>query len=309
MTRVARSLAEAQGFGPSAVAIGVFDGVHCGHQELLRRTVATARELGVKSAVLTFHPHPACVVAPERAPRQLYSVEQRCELLAAQGIDEVLVLPFDETIAEMPPEGFAAGPLRAVMQARAVLVGDNFRFGCNRAGDVSTLSQLGFATRPLTAVKLRGLVVSSSEIRKRIEGGEVSLAGRLLGRPYAISGDIVSGHGIGSKQTVPTLNLRTPAEVLPSNGVYITRTMDLSSNTRWNSITNIGTRPTFENAGGLSIETFLLDPLTTATPQRIRLEFLHRVRPERKFESPEALKTQILRDVATARGYFRRLHW
>ena len=152
----------------------------------------------------------------------------------------------------------------------------------------------------------RRLVVSTSEVRTRIEGGEVSLAGRLLERPYALSGDVVPGHGVGSKQTVPTLNLHTEAPVLPHNGVYITRTTDPETGRRWNSITNIGIRPTF---GGdkLTIETFLLDAFDGATPSRIRVEFLRRVRDERKFESPEALKSQILRDVGRAQAYFRRL--
>jgi riboflavin kinase/FMN adenylyltransferase len=307
--RIARSIDEATNFGPAAVAIGVFDGVHAGHQELLRRTIATARELGVKSAVLTFHPHPACVVAPERAPKLLYTPEERCRLLTEQGIDEVLVLPFNQAVASMPPEEFASGLLRTVFDARAILVGENFRFGCARAGDISTLANLGFLTRPLPAVTRRGLVVSSSEIRKRVEAGEVSKAARLLGRCYAITGDIVTGHGIGSKQTVPTLNLRTQAEVIPANGVYITRTTDPSTGRRWNSITNIGTRPTFANEGGLSIETFLLSPFDGSTPVCITLDFLRRVREERKFDSPEALKSQILRDVTTAQTYFRRLNW
>ena len=309
MTKVAWSVDQAQGFGPSAVAIGVFDGVHVGHQELLRRTIATARELGVQSAVMTFHPHPTCVVAPERAPRLMYSPEERCQLLSEQGIDEILVLPFTQEVASMPPEDFASGLLRSVFDARAILVGENFRFGCARAGDITTLAELGFTTRPLPAVELRGLVVSSSEIRKRIEGGEVSLAARLLGRFYAISGQIVSGHGIGSKQTVPTLNLRAAAEVLPGRGVYITRTTDPLSGRVWKSITNVGVRPTFDNAGGVSIETFLLSPFAGAAPLQIRLEFLRRVRDERKFESPEALKFQILKDVRTAQTWFRRLNW
>ena len=159
--RIARSLDEATNFGPAAVAIGVFDGVHTGHQELLRRTIAAARELGVKSAVLTFHPHPACVVAPERGPKLLYTPEERCRLLAEQGIDEVLVLPFNEDVASMPPEEFASGLLRTVFDARAILVGENFRFGCARAGDITTLADLGFSTRPLPAVTWRGIVVSS----------------------------------------------------------------------------------------------------------------------------------------------------
>lgn len=309
MTRIAWSIDDAHDFGPSAVAIGVFDGVHAGHQELLRRTIATARELGVKSAVLTFHPHPACVVAPQRAPKLLYSPQERCQLLSEQGIDEVLVLPFTEAVASMPPEEFASGLLRSVFDARAILVGENFRFGCARAGDITTLSELGFTTRPLQAVERRGLIVSSSEIRKRVESGEVSLAGRLLGRFYAIGGEIVSGHGIGSKQTVPTLNLRTTAEIVPARGVYITRTTDPDTGRVWQSITNIGVRPTFENAGGASIETFLLSPFSGDTPHQIRLEFLRRVRDERKFDTPEALKSQIFRDVRTAQTYFRRLNW
>ncbi|MEO8096158.1 MAG: bifunctional riboflavin kinase/FAD synthetase [Acidobacteriota bacterium] len=310
MTRVARSLAEASGFGPCAVAIGVFDGVHLGHQELLRRTVEAARELGVKPAVLTFDPHPACVVAPGRAPRLLYSIEERCELLTRFGAGEILVLPFNTDVAAMPADDFAAGPLRTVLRAKSILVGADFRFGFQRAGTVDTLRQMGFDVRPLAAVTYRGSIVSSSEIRRRIETGDIARAGRLLGRAYAIAGDIVSGQGIGRKQTVPTLNLRTGAEVLPASGVYVTRTTDPGTGQQWNSVTNIGTRPTFENAGALSVETFLLEPLTGSSPLNIRLEFLHRVRDERRFETPEALKTQILRDVSTAQAYFRRcIRW
>ncbi len=167
----------------------------------------------------------------------------------------------------------------------------------------------GFETRVVTPVKWRGRAVSSSEIRRAVESGRVALAGRLLGRPYATAGDVVPGHGIGSKQTVPTLNLRTHAQVLPSTGVYITRTFDAESARSWNSITNVGYRPTFADASGgqeLTIETFLLDRLDPPAPQRIRVEYLRRVREERKFETPEALKAQILRDVGRAQAYFRR---
>lgn len=263
----------------------------------------TAQELRLRSAVLTFDPHPASVVAPGREPRLLTTVQERCRLIRTLGIDNILVLPFDERIAAMTPAQFANDILRARLNATAILVGEGFHFGCRRAGTIATLSDLGFIVRPLAPVKYRGLVVSSTEIRKRIESGDVSRAGRLLNRPYSIFGDIVSGHGIGSKQTVPTLNLQTSAEVLPANGVYITRT-----NHRWNSITNIGTRPTFENNGALSIETFLLSPFEEPAPKSITLEFLRRVRDERKFDSSEALRAQILRDVTTAKTYFRRLN-
>jgi riboflavin kinase/FMN adenylyltransferase len=153
-------------------------------------------------------------------------------------------------------------------------------------------------------VKCRGRVVSSSQVRRSIECGDVALACRFLNRPYAIAGDVVTGHGIGSKQTVPTLNLRWTAEVLPRAGVYITRTHESQA---WNSITNVGYRPTFANADPeLSIETFLLDPLDGSAPRQIRVEFLRRVREERKFDSPEALKAQILKDVGRAQAFFRR---
>jgi riboflavin kinase/FMN adenylyltransferase len=148
--------------------------------------------------------------------------------------------------------------------------------------------------------------VSSSEIRRLIEEGDVAMADRLLERPYDLTGDVISGHGIGSKQTVPTLNLKTPAEVIPANGVYITRTRDCESDDHWNSITNVGTRPTFEG-DSLSIETFLLSSFDGLTPGRISVEFWRRVREERKFENADALKQQIFRDVGRAQTFFRRL--
>jgi riboflavin kinase/FMN adenylyltransferase len=167
--------------------------------------------------------------------------------------------------------------------------------------------RFGFETRIVPPVRWRGRLVSSSGIRRAIEAGNVSLAARFLERPYALEGDVVSGHGIGAKQTVPTLNLRTSAQVLPLSGVYITRTADLdATHRRWNSITNVGMRPTF-NGRELTIETFLLDPLDPPSPARIRVEFLERVREERKFDTPEALKTQILCDVARTQRFFARL--
>jgi riboflavin kinase/FMN adenylyltransferase len=190
------------------------------------------------------------------------------------------------------------------------MVGDNFRFGHKQAGDIKILLELGerfdFQTHIVDAVRRRGRIVSSSGIRRLIEEGSIAMAGRLLERCYALSGDVVSGHGIGSKQTVPTLNMSTPAEVIPANGVYITRTRDLETGDRWDSITNVGTRPTFEG-DNLSIETFLLSAFDGLTPGRISVEFLRRVRAERKFESPEALKQQIFRDVGRAQTFFRRL--
>ena len=309
--RVARSAAEAAGFAPSAVTIGNFDGVHIGHQHLFDQVIDAARAKGLKPTVLSFDPHPARVVAPDRAPRLLTTLDERIALMGAHGIEQVLLLPFTSEVARLSPEEFVAQILAKVLGAKVVLVGDNFRFGHKQAGDTGTLAELGsrygFETRIVGAVQSRGRVVSSSAVRALIDSGEVSRACRFLGRPYAVSGDVVRGHGIGSKQTVPTLNLRSSAEILPRRGVYITRTRDLNADRSWKSITNIGYRPTFGGDDTLSIETFLLEPLNGETPERIRVEFLRRVRDERKFESPEALKAQILRDVGRAQAYFRRL--
>ena len=308
---IARQLGEAAAFKPCALTIGNFDGVHLAHRRLLRATAEIAREAGLRPAVLMFDPHPACVVAPERAPRLLTSLEERCELIRGEGIENILIQPFTTELARLTPEEFATEFLRDGLGARCVIVGENFRFGCKQAGDTRMLQELGarlgFEVRLLETVLWRGRRVSSGEVRKLVAAGDVGIAGRLLERPYAISGDIVSGHGIGSKQTVPTLNLRSAAQVIPARGVYITRTSEIGGARLWNSITNIGTRPTFGNDDALSIETFLLDPLEGATPEKIRLEFLRRVRDERKFESPEALKAQILRDVGRAKAYFRRV--
>ena len=312
---VARSLEQASGFKPCALTIGNFDGVHLAHRRLLRAAVETSGRTGLKPAVLMFDPHPSCVVAPERAPRLLTSLEERCELIRTEGIENILIQPFTTELARLTPEEFATQFLRDGLDARCVIVGENFRFGCKQAGDTQMLrelgSRLGFEVRLIEIVRWRGRRVSSGEVRKLVAMGEVGIAGRLLERPYAISGEIVRGFGIGSKQTVPTLNLRTDAQVLPARGVYITRTTELDGSRHWNSITNVGYRPTFGDTCGtddtLSIETFLLDPFDGATPERIRLEFLRRVRDERKFENSEALKAQILRDVGRAKAYFRRV--
>ncbi len=309
--KIYRSLEEAPAdFGPSALTIGNFDGVHHGHRRLLRRLGAVARERGWKSSVLTFHPHPTCIVAPQRTPALMTTPEQRAALIAQEGIDQVLILPFTAEVAQLTPEEFARDLLAGRLQARAVLVGDNFRFGHRQAGDVGVLSELGrtlgFETEIVPAVRLRNRLVSSSNIRDLIRGGMVHIAARLLERAYALEGEVVAGRGVGSKQTVPTLNLATTAEVVPGNGVYVTRTRDRDDGRTWNSITNIGFRPTFGASEERSIETFLLDPLAGDAPRRIRVEFLWRVRDERRFDSPEALRSQILRDVGGAQRYFRR---
>ncbi len=306
-----RSLADLPGdFGPCAITIGNFDGVHIGHQQIIRQVVERARANGWKAAALTFDPHPTRLVAPERVPGLLTTPEQRAQRMLDQGLDEVLILPFTKEIAALTGEQFVRDILSTRLQARSVFVGDNFHFGHRAAGNAVSLrdlgKQFGFSVDILRPITWRGRVVSSSEVRRFIESGDVSRACRMLGRPYALEGAVVPGAGIGSKQTVPTLNLDTKAEVLPHNGVYVTRTHDLGSSRDWPSITNVGYRPTF-NGHGLTIETFLLAPLDGETPKEILVEFLRWVREERKFPNPEALKAQIFRDVARAQAFLRRI--
>ncbi|HOL69821.1 MAG TPA: bifunctional riboflavin kinase/FAD synthetase [Bryobacteraceae bacterium] len=308
--RVFWSLEEAAGrFGPCALTIGNFDGVHAGHRRILRRVVAVARERGWKPSALSFDPHPTRIVATERAPRLMTTPARRASLMGEEGIEQLLVLPFTPEFSRLTPEEFARQVLVEALDARAVLVGDNFRFGHEHAGDTRTLAELGrrlgFSTEVIPAIRMRGRIVSSSEVRRLVEAGNVSLACRLLETPFAIEGEVAPGRGIGSKQTVPTLNLVPGDGLVPATGVYVTRTRDLDSPRVWDSITNCGRRPTF-GGGELTVETYLLDPLEGPAPRAIRVQFLRRLREERKFPSAEALKEQIMRDVARARKYFRR---
>ncbi len=310
--RVFRSLdAVPADFGPSALSIGNFDGVHVGHRAILRRVKEVAVERGLKASVLTFNPHPSIVVNPARAPRLMTTPEQRCALMREEGIEQVFILPFNLAVAQLTPEQFVERVLVDKLGVRAVLVGHDFCFAYKQSGNVRVLRELGakygFTTEEVKAVMLRGHLASSTALRVLIETGRISQAGRLLGRPYGLEGEVVAGRGVGSKQTVPTLNLATQTEVLPATGVYVTATRDLGDGRMWPSITNVGYRPTFGEGQEISIETFLLEPLAGATPRRIRVDFLRRVREERQFPDAQALKQQILRDAGRAQTYFRRL--
>jgi riboflavin kinase/FMN adenylyltransferase len=305
------SMDAAQGrCGPCAVTIGNFDGVHRGHQALLDATCEYARENKLDAAVLTFHPHPAVFVAPHRIPELICSLEDRIRLLSEAGAKQILVLPFNEHLARFTPDEFVSQIIVKGLHARAVVVGENFRFGHRQTGTTETLKELGqsydFAAQFLPWVSYRGKVVSSSVIRKCIDAGNVSLAGRLLGRCFFLEGDVMKGHGIGSQQTVPTLNLKPPAGQIIPRGVYITETVEPSTGRVWPSITNAGTRPTFDGAE-LTVETFLLAPLEGLSPTHIQVRFRRFVRNERFFEDSASLKAQILLDVGRAKAFWRRV--
>ena len=307
---VFRSLDEARGsFGPCSLAIGNFDGVHIGHQALLHATRTFALANNLQTGVLTFHPHPTVLVAPSRVPPMLCTLEQRLARLRTFGVQKILVLPFTDELALLTPDEFIAA-IHSSLETKGIFVGDNFRFGHKKAGTTEVLAALGnkynFAATFLDRLTFRGKIVSSSAVRLALSECRLALAGHLLGRCFSVAGPVVSGQGIGSKQTVPTLNLRPQEGQIELRGVYVTQTFDLDNGRSWPSITNAGVRPTF-GGGEVTIETFLLGPLTGETPRRIRVDFQHYVRPEKQFASAQELKEQIFKDVTRARVYWRRV--
>jgi len=309
--RIFRSMAEIPaGFGPSAVTIGNFDGMHWGHRQIMRRTVTVSKAQALVPVVLTFDPHPAAVLAPERAPKLIMTIDQRLRAMQAEGIEAVFLLPFSVEFARQSAEQFAQEVLHNTLDARVVLVGEDFRFGYKQAGTIDTLRALGaqmnFTMEAIAPILRRGQRISSSAIRSLIAEGRVSRACRMLGAPLALEGNVVRGQGIGARQTVPTLNLAVESGVLPGHGVYVTTTSDLESPRRWRSITNVGVRPTF-NGDDLTVETFLLEPLTGESPKRIEVRFLSYIRSEVRFDTPEALKARIMKDIALAGRVHRRL--
>jgi riboflavin kinase/FMN adenylyltransferase len=309
MIPVYRSVAEIPaGFGPSVASIGNFDGVHLGHQEILSAVVREAREIGFRSVAITFDPHPEKFLRPARAPRLLTPMDERVRLLAATGIDAVLALPFNSALASLTAEEFLLGIVVGAMGIRSLHEGGNFRFGHQAQAGVDQLNDFGatfgFAVHVHAPVHVRGLEVSSSAIRTLVAAGDVRRARWMLGRPFAVRGTQARGRGIGTRQLVPTVNMAPYAELLPAFGVYVTR---LTVGGRcFQAVTNVGNRPTF-GAPSFAVESHILDfePVEIDEQTPIDLEFLLRLRGEIEWPSPEALKTQIFKDVAKARRYFR----
>ena len=291
----------------SVLAIGNYDGIHLGHQAILHANVERAHETGAVATALTFDPPPLKLLRPEAAPLRLSTNEQRMQWFGALGLEAAVVLPFTLELSKLSPEGFVEQILVRDLCVKTVLVGENFRFGHRQAGNVKLLRELGqrlaFEVAIIPPVMYRGEIVSSTIIRREIAEGDVCRAGRLLGRPFVLTGEVVKGTGTGSKFVFPTLNLRAEQELLPERGVYITRTYFPGLPRSVRSVTNVGMRPTF-NGTALTVETHLLDGVPDATPQRIEVRFWKRLRTEKKFEGPDALRAQIARDIAQAQRFF-----
>jgi riboflavin kinase/FMN adenylyltransferase len=294
----------------SVLAIGNFDGIHLGHQTILQEVANRASKSGAVATALTFEPSPLKVLRPEAAPKRLSTNEQRLEWFRAVGAEAAVVMPFTVELSKLRPEDFVKKILVGELQVRTLLVGENFRFGHKQAGDTQLLRELGkangFEVATIPPVEAHGEVVSSTVIRREIAEGEVTQAGRLLGRPFVLTGSIVSGTGTGSKFTFPTLNLRVDQELLPAGGVYITRTLLQGETQSRRSVTNIGVRPTF-NGHALSVETYLLDFSEQVSVKRMEIRFWKRLRAEKKFSGPEELRAQIAKDIASANRFFTRL--
>jgi riboflavin kinase/FMN adenylyltransferase len=297
-------------FGPTLVSVGNFDGVHCAHRHVLGEIVRRARDRKMKSVAVTFEPHPTRILRPDHNLRLLTPTPEKLRLLAATGIDAVLLLPFTRDLSLMTPHDFADQILRQRLQAQEVHEGYNFHFGHKAAGDIQTLRELGgemgFEVHDYPEMRMRGEPVSSSHIRKLLATGRVSRARHLLSRPFSILSTAGRGRGYGSKYTVPTINLARYEELVPKDGVYVTRTR--VGEECFDSVTNVGNRPTF-GAESFAMESHLLNfhPLELSADTEVELHFLDRLRDEIKFPSVDALREQIGRDVAKAKRYLRLL--
>ncbi|HVB33394.1 MAG TPA: bifunctional riboflavin kinase/FAD synthetase [Patescibacteria group bacterium] len=293
---------------PAFFAIGNFDGVHLGHQRIFRALVEQARAAGEWAAALTFEPHPGKLLRPDSAPPLITTLAQRLDCFQAAGLDAALILPFTAEFAALSPEEFARSVLSEALHASAVFVGENFRFGHHQSGDAKLLVQLGehigFRVNVVGPVRRRGELISSTLVRQAIAEGSVDRAGRMLGRPFALTGEIRTGTGQGRKLVVPTLNLAYEQELVPARGVYATEV--LVRGKLYRAATNVGFRPTFDG-GGLVVESHLLQFSGEITGGPMEVRFWKRLRDEKKFPSPADLRRQVLADIARTRQFFARL--
>jgi riboflavin kinase/FMN adenylyltransferase len=304
MERVRLESLAPRGWPSPAVTIGNFDGVHLGHQALVDAAARWAEFEGGHTVVLTLDPHPARLLDPARAPATLTTLDQKAELLDALGVDAFVVLPFTAELARRPAEDFVREVLVEALEARRVVVGENFRFGHQRLGDPAALealgARLGFGVQAVSPVLHRGRPVSSSRVREALGRGRVEEARVLLGRPFFVDGRVVEGERRGRTLGFPTANLEIANETLPREGVYAARCRVPSG--RWaGAVVNIGRRPTF---GGdtVSVEAHLIDFDADLYGADLRTEFVGHLREERRFDGPEALVAQIRQDVWRARG-------
>ncbi len=293
---------------PTVLTLGVFDGLHLGHQLIMRTVVERARALRAVPTAITFDPHPRAVLHAASAPPLLQTFDQKIESFGVMGIEQTIVVRFTPEFARVRAGEFLRDVVRDRLQAREVYLGRGFAFGHQREGNIELLrevsGQLGFAADEVAEVRLRGQRISSSRIRELLARGQVNLARRMLGRPYGVEGRVVRGHERGRTIGFPTANVQPQNRVIPRGGVYVTATLIDGAWRR--SVTNVGTRPTFETDAAPSVETHVLDWQGDLYGDVLRVRFLHRLRAERKFASAAELVKQIDYDAARAARYFDR---
>jgi riboflavin kinase/FMN adenylyltransferase len=292
---------------PTVLTLGVFDGLHLGHQRIMQTVVERAKAVTAVPTAITFDPHPRAVLHPASAPPLLQTLDQRLANLELLGIEQTIVIPFDREFAAQPAEDFLHEIVHDRLHAKEVYLGKGFAFGKERGGNIELLKkmsgELGFHADEVEEVRLRAHRISSSRIRELLAAGRVNLTRRMLGRPYGVEGVIIRGNRRGHTIGFPTANLKPHNRVIPKFGVYATAT--LVDGTWRRSITNIGVRPTFENDAEPSIESYLFDFDGDLYGDVLRVRFLHRIRDERKFNGINELKAQIEKDSARALNYFR----
>ena len=293
---------------PTVLTLGVFDGLHLGHQLIMRTVVERARETGAVPTVITFDPHPRAVLHPESAPPLLQTLDQKVEGFGVLGIEQTIVIRFDQEFSQIKAEDFLTDVVKDRLHAKEVYLGRGFAFGHNREGNIELLrrvsAELGFLADEVPEVQFRSQRVSSSKVRKLLLEGRVNLARRLLGRPYGVEGRVERGAERGAGLGFPTANLRPHNRVIPRNGVYVTGAL---IDGQWRrSVTNVGLRPTFTVDTEPSVETFVINWAGDLYGDVVRVRFLHRLRDERKFASLEELKAQIHQDLKRAESYFER---
>lgn len=293
---------------PTVLTLGVFDGLHLGHQLIMKTVVARAHATGAVPTVITFEPHPRAVLHPESAPPLLQTLDQKIEAMGALGIKQTIVIHFDREFSRIRAEDFLREVVVDRLQAKEVYLGRGFFFGHEREGNIDLLrkvsGKLGFVADEVPEVRLRGKRIGSTRIRELLLAGRVNLARRMLGRPYGVEGPVVRGAERGAQLGYPTANIQPHNRVTPRGGVYVTATLIEGEWRR--SVTNIGTRPTFGDNPEASVETHVLNWSGDLYGDVVRVRFLHRLRDERKFAGIDELKKQIALDVARARVYFDR---
>ena len=282
---------------PQAIAIGNFDGMHLGHQALLRQLVAYAQTYRIVPAVMTFEPHPREFFMPQNAPPRLASMREKLEYFAEFGVQHIYVQRFNQRFAAQSPAAFMQ-VLRQQLNANVIMVGEDFCFGARRAGNVQTLIDQGFNVIPLPEVQLHGERVSSTLIRNALAAGELGKAHSLLGRAYSISGKVVHGAKLGRQLGFPTANVHMRHERPALTGVYAVKLNNLPA------VANLGIRPTLAGIPKLKLEVHVFDFNGDLYDQHVHVQFFHKLRDEQKFAGLDALKAQIALDAAQARNYF-----